>query len=259
MSVDLFARKTHAAMLQNRLRTRSDPLKMKVRTRFDLTPNDSGVTLVVITILLTVLLGFAALALDVSHLMVVRNELQNAADAAALAGAGGFYPHEPTSAPSDPDWAQAEGKATGSAPHNKSGGVALSDCDVESGYWNLAHTPFGLQSQGITPGGKDAPAVKVNVSRAPGKNGGPVRTFLAGILGKSGVSVSAEAIAVSASPGRVRPGAVLPVAISKEVADQAEQYNGQQTQSELDLPTITLIHRQASGHRWTLIPITCPP
>ena len=40
---------------------------------------------------LTALLGFAALAIDVAYLLVVRNELQNAADAAALAGAPCLY------------------------------------------------------------------------------------------------------------------------------------------------------------------------
>ena len=39
------------------------------------------------------LLGFAALAIDVGYLFVVRNELQNAADAAALAGAGHLTPY----------------------------------------------------------------------------------------------------------------------------------------------------------------------
>jgi len=48
--------------------------------------NEKGATIVVVAILLTVLLGFTALAIDVFNLIVVKNELQNAADAGALAG-----------------------------------------------------------------------------------------------------------------------------------------------------------------------------
>ena len=43
-----------------------------------------------------VLLGFAALALDLSHIFVAQNELQNAADAGALAGARFLYNNDGT-------------------------------------------------------------------------------------------------------------------------------------------------------------------
>ena len=43
---------------------------------------------------MVVLLGFVGLAIDVGMLMVTRNEMQNAADAAALAGAGGMYKNQ---------------------------------------------------------------------------------------------------------------------------------------------------------------------
>ena len=48
--------------------------------------NEKGVTLVYVAILLVVFLGIAALAIDIGYHRVVRNQLQNAADAAALAG-----------------------------------------------------------------------------------------------------------------------------------------------------------------------------
>jgi len=43
-------------------------------------------------ILIAVLLGFCGLAIDVGHYLVVRNELQNAADAAAMPGCGPYIP-----------------------------------------------------------------------------------------------------------------------------------------------------------------------
>ena len=47
--------------------------------------NQQGVSAVVVAIALVALLGFAALAIDVGYLYATRNELQNIADAAALA------------------------------------------------------------------------------------------------------------------------------------------------------------------------------
>lgn len=48
--------------------------------------DDSGAIAVIAAILITVLVGFAALAVDVGYLMTARRQLQTAADAAALAG-----------------------------------------------------------------------------------------------------------------------------------------------------------------------------
>ena len=49
--------------------------------------DNKGVTAVVVAIFLVGFIGFAALAIDVGYLMTARNELQNIADGAALAGA----------------------------------------------------------------------------------------------------------------------------------------------------------------------------
>ncbi len=46
-----------------------------------------GVVLLFVAITMVVILGFAAVAIDLSHLYAVDNELHNAADAGALAGA----------------------------------------------------------------------------------------------------------------------------------------------------------------------------
>ena len=47
--------------------------------------NESGAVIVVVAIVLIVLIAIAALAVDVGYLLASRNELQNAADASALA------------------------------------------------------------------------------------------------------------------------------------------------------------------------------
>ena len=52
-----------------------------------------GTILVLAGLALFMLVGFTSLALDSSLLFVARNELQNAADAGALAGAAAVYRH----------------------------------------------------------------------------------------------------------------------------------------------------------------------
>jgi hypothetical protein len=137
---------------------------------------------VVVAIFMTVLLGLAALALDMGHLMVVRNELQNAADAAALTGASSLYPRTPPASP-HPDWVRAATEATSAISMNKSDGTTLADCEVETGYWNLGHTPFGLQGEATTPGPLDFAAVQVTASRSAGHNGGPLQHWFAPAIG----------------------------------------------------------------------------
>ena len=51
---------------------------------------DRGQVLVVVALVFVVLLGFAALAVDVGYMYTVRHELQRCADAGALAGASIF-------------------------------------------------------------------------------------------------------------------------------------------------------------------------
>lgn len=52
-----------------------------------LVKNEDGQALILVTLLMVVLLGFASLVVDLGTLYVTKAKLQNAADAAALAGA----------------------------------------------------------------------------------------------------------------------------------------------------------------------------
>lgn len=184
--------------------------------------NKRGVVAVVVALSLVAFMGFVALAFDIGYLMVNRNQLQNAADAAALAGAGHLWYNATSSTPA---WSSAQAAASTTAPSNKAGGITLVDYEVQTGYWNLGHTPPGLQSTTITPKANDAPAVEVTVRKVAGKNGGPVKTLFGSIIGKSTIDVSAKAIAVSNTSSTVKPGRLFPLAISREVADKKDQYN----------------------------------
>jgi hypothetical protein len=175
---------------------------------------EHGATLVLVAFGTLIILGFAALAIDVGYVYVVRNELQNAADAAVLGGAGKLYPANPI-----PNWSAAETQATATIPLNKASNVSLSSGTVETGYWNLTGTPAGLQSKGITPGLKDAAAVRVTLTKATGSNGGPVGTFLGSVVGVKNMPVAASAVAVISYPGTVSPGQLFPTAIAKCLYD----------------------------------------
>ena len=58
------------------------------------TNNQSGAIAVSTAIMLTMLVGFVALSIDTGHLVVTKNELRNAADAGALAGAINLYSND---------------------------------------------------------------------------------------------------------------------------------------------------------------------
>ena len=84
-----------------------------------------GAVAVMTALCLTALVGITALAVDLGRAWVVRNELQNAADAAALAGAGSLGPNYKS-----PNWTQAAAKAQSAITLNKTEGVALVTAQV---------------------------------------------------------------------------------------------------------------------------------
>jgi len=185
------------------MRPRRNPAPARNRQR--------GAVAVMTALCLTVLIGTTALAVDLGRAWVVRNELQNAADAAALAGAGALGRNYAT-----PNWTQAEMKAQSAITLNRTEGSLLLTAQVQSGYWNVTGTPAGLQSLPVpSPGAYDKPAVRVTVSRAAGQNGGPLPLVLAPIIGINTMPISATAVAVISAPGYAAPGALFPTAISK--------------------------------------------
>ncbi|WP_159835369.1 TadG family pilus assembly protein [Burkholderia sp. 8Y] len=164
---------------------------------------------------LSMALMVGALAIDIGHLFLAHAELQTAADAAALTGAGSLL-----AGGSSPNWSSAQAAALKGVSLNASDGTTLTQGSIASGYWNLTGSPAGLQAQSITPGTYDAPAVQVTVSRATGINGGPVAFFFAGLFGISSGPASATAAAVVAAPGTVAPNALFPVAIGQCIYSQ---------------------------------------
>ena len=174
-----------------------------------------GSVSLMVAFLLPIFLGLAAFAIDVVYLQVARNELQNDADAAALAGAGYFF--DGTNA--TPRWTLAEQKAHDAIGFNAATGKTLQSGTVASGYWNLVDTPKVLQALPMVPKAYDAPAVKVTVVKDANHNDGEVRTFFARYWGILSRPVQASAVAGLSSPDTVKPGSVFPMVIAQCMYD----------------------------------------
>ncbi len=157
--------------------------------------DQSGAIAVYAAIGMVVFLGFAALALDIGHMVSVKGELQKAADAGALAGARGLTLIAPS-----PNWANGTTVGTATVEKNSVDGSQLTKCTVLPGYWDLAWSPSqkaaaNLKSTGIVPGPTDVAAVKVTVEKSSGNNGGPLTMIFAKVLGKSTEIVRVQAVA----------------------------------------------------------------
>ena len=179
--------------------------------------------LVTSSLFMIFLIGLAAVVVDVGHMMTARNALQNAADAAALAGASCLTRR---SAPSGQDctstpsaalnWAMAKTKAELTISLNQLDGVSLVDGTVTTGYKNMAGTPAHLQATTLSPvGAYDKPAVWVQLRKAPGSNGGPLQMLMSNLYGASGLSMTVTAVAVISSPATVPPNTLIPYAINQ--------------------------------------------
>ncbi len=154
-------------------------------------------------VMMVAFFGLLAIVIDLGHLMLVRNQLQNAADAGALAGARALYLNNTTGTP---DWAAGQAAALSAVQLNKADTQYLVTAQVQTGYWNTTWSPStapaNLLSTGIVPGPTDAPAVKVTVQKMAGSNNGPVALTFGQIFGISTVNVGGLATArVLANPG----------------------------------------------------------
>jgi len=179
--------------------------------------NQKGFALVYIALAIAAMVGMLGLTIDLGHLYVVRGELQNAADASALAGAAALYkdPLNPT-AVTTLDFVRARNTATGFIGQNKSDKNALIDGSIGSGYWNL--TNKSLEPESTIPTSQHIPAVSATISRSAGNNGGPVATFFERVFGAEQSAVSSrQAIAMVGFLGS--GGALFPMALSSCMTD----------------------------------------
>lgn len=180
-----------------------------------------GSIVFLLAIMMPALLLFAMLTIDLGHLIVAKQELQNASDAAALAGAGSL-----SSGLTYPNWTAAESAATTAIRLNKSDSVTLVNGQVQSGYWNLAAPAPQSISQTLPQSCVTAPAscfykpaIQVTISRSENNNGGSVPLFFGPIFGLPSTPMTASAVSIISSPGTANPHALFPVAISQCLFD----------------------------------------
>lgn len=139
-------------------------------------------------LLLLVLPGVAAFAIDLVRLNLTKAELQNAADAAALAGA-----HSLGDVLS-PHWASAADTAQVWAKHNVANGSKIKDATIETVYWP------SLRPSTSAPVAGDAPAIRAIIIIDNTHNSGPFKFFFAPFLGNASINVRDTAIAVLLKP-----------------------------------------------------------
>ena len=124
-------------------------------------------------ILLFVVFGMSALAIDLSYLAVTKGELQNAADAAALAAISALKGGQSRKEAIDAAQAvAAKNAATGQS-------VQLAANDITFGSYDAESDSFEKENF------NNASAVRVNARRAADAPGGPVGLFFAGIWGQT--------------------------------------------------------------------------
>lgn len=138
-----------------------------------------GSIMPMIALSLTVILGFAALAIDVGQERTLHAQLAATADAAALAAASQL-----------PNEKKALAKALEYAVKNmppEANGTVLTNEDVVFGTWYEGRREF-------VAGGPFTNAVQVTVRRAV-QNGNPSPTFFLHIFGKDHADISAQSLA----------------------------------------------------------------
>jgi Flp pilus assembly protein TadG len=186
------------------------------RLKKEFAKNESGAVAVYVAIVIVVLLGFGALALDMAHIVSVKRELAKAAEAGALAGARALWP---MGLPADsteiitPDCTQGVNTARTTATKNRvdSTNLDLSEVTAQTGVWNYTTKQF-------TPAiSTDVIGVRVIASRAN------VQTILAQVLGQAPRNMSATAVAIMDYASTLGL-AVLPITMDQNAAFDSDGY-----------------------------------
>ncbi len=175
--------------------------------------NQQGVAAIIIAALLTALLGFAALAVDVGYFMVARNQLQDVSDAAALAAGrqlgrmyeGMTYAEQQNFVPDSGQQDLIRTAATGIAFQNSAGettNTVMNTADVLIGRWDSATRTF-------TDGANPPNAVKV-AAKKDGSANPPLSTFFAKVFTIDSMNVRARATAALTGSSDIGAGG-LPV------------------------------------------------
>jgi len=173
----------------------------------------AGAATVLTAIMVMVFIGILALSVDIGRLVLVKSELQRAADAGALAGAMGLVPYTGSGNERTPDWLQGQSKALEiiNSEANK----------VENEIWNFGtegvspnlywETTINEKNQnGITTTATiSVPAVRVSLTKDVG-------LFFASLMGISG-PITVNAIATAILPEGYSITNLVPISVRKDL------------------------------------------
>ncbi|MBW2715220.1 MAG: hypothetical protein JRD03_04050 [Deltaproteobacteria bacterium] len=171
--------------------------------------SEQGVILVWVTVALATLIGFAAWSTETGRAWQTKNQLQAAADSAALAGVGNLLSVDFLSI--DEAGARTAAVAYGAEHIALGTNLTIAAADVQVGSWDMAAQTFTA-----LPGNTDPDlmrSVRV-VTRRDSVSNGPVTTILGQALGLPSIPVNTVAVAEWGWAGSGGPGVVdLPIAI----------------------------------------------
>ncbi len=189
----------------------------------------NGATAVIVALMIVVLIGMTALAIDIGHLYVVDNELHNAADAGALAGAQDLYNDLGTAVNQNSNLI-----AYDVAIQNKSETIPVevnwnsggnTGTDIERGHWSFTTSTFTPNDSlapvdlwDVTTQELDLNTDFINAVRVTTRREStPAISFFARIFGHQSFARNNEAIAYIGFAGNLEPWTVdQPIAICKE-------------------------------------------
>ena len=204
-----------------------------------------GVTIILVALLMFVFLGIAALAIDLSHLYVVSNELQNAADAGALAGARFLYNDYGTEVNVGANQIAYDAATANKALAETGGAIAVevnweaeqnsgTVVDVQRGHWSFSSKTFeandstasvdlwNVSTVDLDNNPNFINAVKVVARR----QANPAASFFARIFNHENFKLYREAVGYIGFAGTLGPGeADQPIAICKDSILIDEKYS----------------------------------
>ncbi|MBC2695136.1 MAG: hypothetical protein HF982_07660 [Desulfobacteraceae bacterium] len=236
-------------------------MKKYQNQKLSVSKNQRGATAIIVGASMFALVGLAALVVDLGNIYVARNELQNAADAGALAGAIMLYNDTGTAincfdingddsksankvaynvatanysqknddgqtVPVEVNWTPGD-----DTTDNINNNIAA----VQRGHWSFANKEFTANPSfaitdlwNVTAAELDADPDFINAVRVVARRQAtPVASFFARIFGYEGFEVSAEAVGYIGFSGKLAPGDVdQPIAICKDsILNNDDEYD----------------------------------
>ena len=165
--------------------------------RLALIKNENGIALVYVALLMVAICGFLGLAIDMGYMYIARGQLQNAADAAALAGASQL-PSQTDARDTATDFAAKNNVANSPVNISNDYGNTLSEeNDITVGNWKRTLNPPYLA--GRTPiNAVQVRARRTGASDAGGPSiDGPIDLFFAKVVASQWSQMGASAIATA--------------------------------------------------------------